>query len=92
MAKFLLARGASVTIIGSHQQSAFDFLGDEPVWTAGFTAPSDESWGREILESCRAKKHADEQAIAGQALMAAAMARDIDAVNTLIAAGVDVNE
>lgn len=92
MAKFLLSRGASVTIIGHHQQSVFDFLGEKPVWTAGFTAPSDEPWGREILELCLAKKKQDEETIAGQTLMAAVVAGDLGQVNTLIAAGVDVNE
>ena len=92
MAKFLLSRGASVTIIGHHQQSVFDFLGEEKVWTAGFTAPSDEPWGREILELCLAKQQADERAMAAQSLLAAAMAGDLDSVNRLIASGADVNE
>jgi ankyrin repeat protein len=92
MAKFLLSQGASVTIIGHHQQSVFDFLGEDQVWTAGFTAPSDEPWGREILELCRAKEQQDVEAVARQTLMAATMAGDLDRVNALIAAGVDVNE
>ncbi len=92
MTKFLLARGASVTIIGHHQQSVFDFLGENKVWTAGFTAPSDETWGREILQLCLAKRKQDEDAIAAQKLMAAVAGGHLDEVNNLIAAGVDVNE
>lgn len=92
MVKFLLSRGASVTIIGHHQQSVFDFLGENKVWTAGFTAPSDESWGKEILELCLAKKKQDEETITSQKLMAAVASGDLDQVNALIAAGADVNQ
>jgi uncharacterized protein len=92
MTKFLLSRGASVTIIGHHQQSVFDFLGERKVWTAGFTAPSDEPWGRDILELCLAKKKQDEAAVAAQKLMAAVAAGHLDEVNNLIAAGVNVDE
>ncbi|WP_411826639.1 ankyrin repeat domain-containing protein [Luteolibacter sp. AS25] len=92
MVKFLLSRGASVNIVGHHQQTVFDFLGTEPVWTAGFTTPSDEAWGRDILQLCLDKKAQDEQIIASQKLMAAVGAGDLDEVKKLIAAGVDVNE
>lgn len=92
MTKFLLSRGASVTIIGHHQQNVFDFLGKSKVWTAGFTAPSDEPWGKDILELCLAKKKQDEDAVAAQRLMAAVATGQLDEVNKLIAAGVNVNE
>jgi ankyrin repeat protein len=92
MAKFLLDRGASVLILGHHQQSVFDFLGDQSVWTAGFSIPSNESWGKEILDMCNAKKLRDEQLISSQKLMQATINNDIEAVKHLISQGFDVNE
>lgn len=92
MVKFLLDRGASVTIVGHHQQTVFDFLGTEKVWTAGFTAPSDEAWGREVLEMCEAKRAQDQAIIDSQKLMSAVVAGDLSLVNSLIAQGVDVND
>lgn len=92
MARFLLSRGASVTIVGHHQQAVFDFLGEEVAWTAGFTVPSSEPWGREILELCRAKQASDQAAIEQQKLMAAVAANDVATVRELIRQGVDVNE
>lgn len=92
MVKFLLSRGASVTIVGHHQQTVFNFLGAEKVWTAGFTAPSDEAWGRDILELCEAKRKQDEAGVAAQKLMSAAASGNLAEVKSLIAQGVDVNE
>lgn len=92
MVKFLLSRGASVTIVGHHHQTVFNFLGPEKVWTAGFTAPSDESWGSEILELCEAKRSQDQRIIDSQKLMSAVMANDLATVEELIRKGVDVNE
>lgn len=91
MVRFLLQRGASVTIVGHHQQTVFNFLGTDPVWTAGFTTPSDEAWGRDILKLCEEKRDADQRHIAEQPLMAAVMAGDVAAVKDLIQKGVDVN-
>lgn len=92
MVKFLLERGASVLILGHHQQTVFDFLGDQTVWTAGFTIPSNESWGKEILDLCNAKKLKDQQLVDSQKLMQATISNDVEAVKNLIAQGVDVNE
>ncbi|MEB3289784.1 MAG: ankyrin repeat domain-containing protein [Leptolyngbya sp.] len=92
MVKFLLSRGASVTIVGHHQQTVFNFLGEEKVWTAGFTAPSSEAWGREILELCEAKRSQDQDIIDSQKLMSAVMAGDLSTVKSLIVQGIDVNE
>ena len=92
MVRFLLERGASVTIVGHHQQTVFNFLGSDPVWTAGFTTPSDETWGKEILELCLDKKSKDEKIISSQLLMSAVMNGDISKVKDLINLGVDVNE
>lgn len=92
MVRFLLDRGASVTIVGHHQQTVFNFLGTDPVWTAGFTTPSDEIWGKEILQLCLDKKSKDEKIISSQVLMSAVMAGDIPKVKDLISHGVDVNE
>tara|TARA_A100001011_G_scaffold176510_1_gene185213 strand:- start:20660 stop:21715 length:1056 start_codon:yes stop_codon:yes gene_type:complete len=92
MSKFLLEKGASVNIIGHHQQTVFNFLGTEPVWTAGFTTPSDEAWGREILEMCNEKKLIDNKAVDSQQLMSAVMSNDTKKVESLINSGVNVNE
>jgi len=92
MVKFLLSRGASVTIVGHHQQTVFNFLGTEKVWTAGFTAPSDEAWGREILEMCEAKRVQDQAIIDSQPLMSAVISGDLALVKSLISQGADVNE
>jgi ankyrin repeat protein len=92
MVKYLLEKGASVNIIGHHQQTVFNFLGNDPVWTAGFTTPSDEAWGRDILEMCNQKKEDDNKAVENQPLMAAVMSNDIKTVENLINSGVDVNE
>ncbi len=92
MVKFLLERGASVLILGHHQQTVFDFLGDQTVWTAGFTIPSNESWGKEILDLCNAKKLKDQQLVDSQKLMQATISNDVESVKNLIAQGVDVNE
>ena len=91
MVRFLLQRGASVTIVGHHQQTVFNFLGSDPIWTAGFTTPSDEAWGRDISKLCEEKRDADQRHIDEQPLMAAVMAGDLVVVKDLIQTGADVN-
>jgi len=91
MVRFLLQRGASVTIVGHHQQTVFNFLGTDPIWTAGFTTPSDEAWGRDIFQLCEEKRDADQRHINEQPLMAAVMAGDLVVVKELIQNGADVN-
>ena len=91
MVEYLLKRGASVTIVGHHQQTVFNFLGSDPVWTAGFTTPSDEEWGRQILKLCEDKKSLDDENITAQPLMAAVMSGDVEKVKSLIQSGEDVN-
>jgi ankyrin repeat protein len=93
MVRFLLARGAAIEIkthLGG--ASAWDFVGDGVLWTAGFTNPEKESWGREIRELLEARRTHDTAVLAGQKLMAAVQAGDLAAVRALIASGVDVNE
>jgi uncharacterized protein len=93
MVRFLLERGAAIDIkthLGG--ATAWDFVGDDVLWTAGFTNPEHEVWGREIRRLLEEQKSTDEQALAQQALMAAVQAGDLDAVQRAIAAGADVNE
>jgi ankyrin repeat protein len=92
MVKFLLDRGASIEIRTHYQGTVFDFIGNQIQWTAGFTNPELESWGREIRLLLEAKKAADANAVQGQALMQAVLKGDLDAVKKLVASGVDVNE
>jgi uncharacterized protein len=91
MVRFLLQRGASVAIVGHHQQTVFNFLGTDSIWTAGFTTPSNEAWGRDILKLCEEKRNADQYYIDEQPLMAAVMAGDLVVVKELIHNGADVN-
>ena len=51
MVRYLLARGAAIEIkthLGG--ATAWDFVGQGVLWTAGFTEPEAESWGRQIRE------------------------------------------
>ena len=59
MVRFLLARGAA-TEIKTHLggASAWDFVGDGCSWTAGFTNPEKEAWGREIRELLEVREEA----------------------------------
>ena len=93
MVRFLLARGAA-TEIKTHLggASAWDFVGDSVLWTAGFTNPEKEAWGREVRQLLEARKKQDDAVLAGQKLMAAVQAGDAAAVRSLIAAGVNVDE
>jgi ankyrin repeat protein len=93
MVRFLLARGAAIEIkthLGG--ATAWDFIGDGVVWTAGFTNPEKETWGREIRALLQARKQQDEVTLGSQTLMTAVQGGDIAAVRALIAQGVDVNE
>ncbi|HME23905.1 MAG TPA: ankyrin repeat domain-containing protein [Acetobacteraceae bacterium] len=93
MVHFLLERGAA-TEIRTHLggATAWDFIGDGVLWTAGFTNPEQEAWGREIRALLEARKRQDEATLAGQKLMTAVQSGDVGTVRTLIAQGVDVNE
>jgi ankyrin repeat protein len=93
MVRFLLERGASIDV-KSHLggATAWDFVGDDVLWTAGFTNPEHESWGREIRALLETQKEKDAAALAKQPLMAAVQAGDLDTVRTLINQGADVNE
>jgi len=93
MVKFLLSKGAAIEIkthLGG--ATAWDFIGDSILWTAGFTNPEKEVWGRKIRGLLEARKKQDEIDLAGQKLMKAVQDGDMAAVLSLIAAGVDVNE
>jgi ankyrin repeat protein len=93
MVRYLLGRGAAIDIkthLGG--ATAWDFIGDGVLWTAGFTNPEKEVWGRQIRELLEEQKRKDEAALAKQGLMAAVQAGDLHSVRSLIAAGADVNE
>jgi ankyrin repeat protein len=93
MVRFLLDRGASIDVqthLGG--ATAWNFIGDDVLWTAGFTNPEHEAWGREIRALLEAQKEKDTAALAKQELMAAVQAGDVDSVRRLIDQGVDVNE
>jgi ankyrin repeat protein len=93
MVRYLLERGAAIDVkthLGG--ATAWDFIGDDVLWTAGFTNPEREAWGRQIRELLEEQKKKDERALAKQKLMAAVQAGDLDAVRRAIAAGADVNE
>jgi len=92
MVKFLLDRGAALTIKTHYQGSVWDFIGQEPRWTAGGTTPEEESWGRTIREMLEARQAQDEAALKAQPLMQAVLSNNLAEVKRLIAAGADVNE
>jgi ankyrin repeat protein len=93
MVRYLLERGASIDV-KSHLggATAFDFIGDDVLWTAGFTNPEREAWGRQIRELLEEQQKKDAAALKKQGLMAAVQAGDLAAVRRAIAAGADVNE
>ena len=93
MVRYLLERGASIDV-KSHLggATAWDFVGDDILWTAGFTNPEKESWGRQIRELLEEQQKKDAAALKKQGLMAAVQSGDLDAVRRAIAAGADVNE
>jgi uncharacterized protein len=93
MVRFLLQRGASIDVkthLGG--ATAWDFVGDNVLWTAGFTNPEREAWGREIRALLEAQKENDAAALKRHELMAAVQAGDLGAVKRLIDRGVDVDE
>ncbi len=93
MVRYLLERGASIDV-ESHLGGAtvWNFVGDDVLWTAGFTNPEHEAWGRDIRALLEAQKAKDAASFAAQPLMAAVQAGDLTAVQRLIADGTDVNE
>lgn len=93
MVRYLLARGASIEIkthLGG--ATAWDFIGEGVRWTAGFTDPEAESWGRQIRELLEQQRQQDEAVLARQTLMAAVQSGDLATVQRLIAGGIDINE
>ena len=93
MVRYLLERGAAIDIkthLGG--ATAWDFVGQEVVWTAGFTAPEAEAWGRQIRELLEHQRTDDVATLERQALMSAVQSGDLAQVQQLIADGVDVNE
>ena len=92
MVKFLLDRGAAISIRTHYQGTVWDFIGNEPRWTAGGTTPEEEGWGKSIREMLEERQRADEEAIGRQALMRAVQRNDLAEVKRLIAEGADVNE
>jgi ankyrin repeat protein len=93
MVRYLLSRGAA-TEIKTHLggATAWDFVGQGVLWTAGFTEPDAELWGRQIRELLEQQRAADEAVLARQSLMSAVQAGNLATVQQLIAEGVDVNE
>ncbi len=93
MVRYLLQRGAAIDVkthLGG--ATAWDFVGDDVLWTAGFTNPEKETWGREIRTLLEEQKAKDAAALARQPLMAAVAAGVLKAVRRALAAGADVNE
>jgi ankyrin repeat protein len=93
MVRYLLQRGAAIGV-KTHLDgaTAWDFVGTDVRWTAGFTVPENETWGRQIRELLEQQKQRDERAVAGQDLMRAVQAGDLAEVRKAIEAGADVNE
>ncbi|MEA5542724.1 ankyrin repeat domain-containing protein [Limnoraphis robusta Tam1] len=91
MVKFLLDQGAIIDIKGHHGADVWEFVSDQPTWTAGFTTPRKEKWGQQIYAYLKARQKADEEALK-QPLMEAVTNGDLDKVKCLIGEGVDVNE
>ncbi len=92
MVKFLLEKGAATSIRTHYGGTAFDFIGTDVLWTAGFTIPENESWGKDIREYLEEYKKKEDEAVSSQALMQAVMSNNLDEVKQLIANGADVNE
>jgi ankyrin repeat protein len=92
MVRYLLERGAALTIKGHHQASVWDFVGREPTWTAGFTTPESEPWGKQIRALLDEHQAKNDGAVGGQTIMQAVMKNDNQGVRRAIAAGADVNE
>jgi uncharacterized protein len=92
MVKFLLERGAAVSITTHYGGTVWDFIGDEVRWTAGFTTPEQEDWGRSIRLLLEGAQQAEGAVVDGQALMRAVQGNDAGNVKRLLADGVDVNE
>lgn len=91
MVKFLLDRGAIINIKGHHGADVWEFVSDQPTWTAGFTAPRQEKWGQEIYAMLEARQKADEAA-QKQPLMQAVLTGDVQEAKYLIAQKVNINE
>ena len=92
MVKYLLERGAATSIKTHYGGTAFDFIGDGVLWTAGFTNPEKETWGKSIREYLEEYRGKEEKAVASQALMQAVGSNNLKKVKELIESGVDVNE
>lgn len=92
MVNYLLERGATLDIrtnLGG--STVWDFIGSGIRWTAGFTEPEAEAWGREIRALLEARQQRDEALQASQTLMQAVAQGNLAEVKRLISAGVDVN-
>jgi ankyrin repeat protein len=92
MVKFLLERGAAVNITTHYGGTVWDFIGDKVCWTAGFTNPEQETWGRAIRVLLEGAQQAEVDAVDAQALMRAVQNNDAGDVKRLLADGADVNE
>lgn len=92
MVRYLLERGATLDVrtnLGG--ATVWDFIGSGIRWTAGFTEPEAERWGREIRALLEARQQQDAAVQAGQPLMQAVLQGDLAEVTRLIAANADVN-
>jgi ankyrin repeat protein len=92
MVKFLLDQGAIIDIQNRVKATVWNFIGNEPNWTAGGTIPEKENWGKLIRTYLEEREKRDKAAVKEQRLMQAVLKNDLAAVKTLIAEGVDVDE
>lgn len=92
MVKFLLDQGAVIQLKTHIGCTVWDFIGDQPNWTAGGTTPENENWGKLIRTYLEERQKQDDAAVKEQRLMQSVLLNDLATVKTLIAEGVDVNE
>jgi uncharacterized protein len=92
MVGYLLARGATPEVqtkLGGATVADFVAVGIQ--WTAGFTNPSEENWGRNIAGQLEANRLRRADIVATQPLMAAVQAGDLAQARSLITSGADLD-
>jgi uncharacterized protein len=92
MVGYLLMRGATPEVrtkLGG--ATVADFVAAGIQWTAGFTDPSEEEWGRNISRQLEANGLGRSDIVGAQTLMVAVQAGDLARVRTLITEGADLD-